>query len=82
VYGPVLKTTQLSALAQNHISLERCRKLFTIVVIGDHDFHLTASNVGNLTTFMAISRHIFTAHAQKRLLMNFRLKFSYHHSIP
>jgi len=26
VYGPVLKTTQLSAHAQNHGSLERCRK--------------------------------------------------------
>ena len=27
VYGPVLKTTQLSAHAQNHASPERCRKL-------------------------------------------------------
>jgi len=26
VYGPVLKTTQLSAHAQNDASLERCRK--------------------------------------------------------
>jgi len=25
VYGPVLNTTQLSAHAQNHVSLERCR---------------------------------------------------------
>jgi len=30
VYGPVLKTTQLSAHAQNHASPERCRKSFTI----------------------------------------------------
>ena len=28
VYGPVLKTTQLSAHAQNHASPERCRKPF------------------------------------------------------
>jgi len=27
-------------------------------------------------------RHIFTAHAQKRLFMNFRLKFWHHNSIP
>jgi len=37
-YGPaVLKTTQLSARAQNHASPERCRKSFTIIVLGDHD---------------------------------------------
>ena len=28
VYGPVLKTTQLPAHAQNHASPERCRKSF------------------------------------------------------
>jgi len=38
MYGPVLKTTQLSAHAQNHVSIERCRKSFTIIVLGDHDF--------------------------------------------
>ena len=27
VYGPVLKTTQLSAHAQNHASPERCQEL-------------------------------------------------------
>ena len=67
VYGPVLKTTQLSAHAQNHASPERCRKPFTMiflvqrcrksfttVVLGDHDFPLTASNFGNLTAFRAI----------------------------
>ena len=31
VYGPVLKTTQLSAHAQNHASPERCRKPFTLI---------------------------------------------------
>jgi len=75
MYGPVLKITQLSAHAQNHVSNERCRKSFTTIVLGDHDFPLIASNVGNLTAFRTIFSHIFTAHAQKRLFMNFQLKF-------
>ena len=75
VYGPVLKTTQLSAHAQNHASLERCRKSFTMIFLGDHDTLLTGSIFGNLTAFRAIFSHIFTAHAQERPLMNFRLKF-------
>jgi len=49
VYGPVLKTTQLSAHAQNHASPERCRKSFTMVFLGDDDIPLTGSNFGNLT---------------------------------
>ena len=61
VYGPVLKTTQLSAHAQNHASPERCRKSFTIIFLGDHDFPLTGSNFGNLTAFGAIFSHIFSA---------------------
>ena len=75
VYGPVLKTTQLSAHAQNHASPERCRKSFTMIFLGDHDMPLTGSNFGNLTAFRAIFSHIFTAHAQERPFMNFRLKF-------
>jgi len=75
VYGSVLKTTQLSAHVQNHASPERCRKSFTIIFLGHHDILLTGSNFGNLTAFRAIFSHIFTAHAQKRPLMNFRLKF-------
>jgi len=75
VYGPVLKTTQLSALAQNHASPERCRKSFTTIFLDDHDIPLTGSNFGNLTAFMAIFSHIFAAHARERLLVNFRLKF-------
>ena len=49
---------------------------------GDHDFPVTGSNFGNLTAFRAIFSHIFTAYAQERPLMNFRLKFWHHHSIP
>ena len=78
VYGPVLKTTQLSAHAQNHASPERCRKSFTMIFLGDHDIPLaplTGSNFGNLTAFRAIFSHIFTARAQERPFMNFRLKF-------
>ena len=72
VHGAVLKTTQLSAHAQNHASPERCRKSFTPIFVGDHDIPLTGSN---FSAFRAIFSHIFTAHAQERPLMNFRLKF-------
>jgi len=37
VSDPVLKTTQ------NHASPERCRKSFTIIFLGNHDFPLTGS---------------------------------------
>jgi len=42
--------------AQNHVSLERCRKLksFTTIVISDRNFLLTASNCGDLTAMRAI----------------------------
>jgi len=63
VYSPVLKTTLLSARAQNHASPERCHKSFTIIFLSDHDFPLTGSNFGNLTAFKAIFSHIFTATA-------------------
>jgi len=33
VYGSVLKTTQLSAHAQNHASPERCRKSFNVIFL-------------------------------------------------
>jgi len=75
VYGPVLKTMQLSARAQNHASPERCRKSFTIIFLGDHDFLLTGLNFGNLRAFMTIFSHIFIAHAQERPFMNFRSTF-------
>jgi len=72
---PCVKDQQLSARAQNHTSPERCRKSFTIIFLGDHDFPLTGSNFGNLTAFRAIFSHIFTAHVQERPFMNFQLKF-------
>jgi len=42
VYGPILQTTQLSAHAENHVSIERCRISFITIVLGDHGFLLTA----------------------------------------
>jgi len=72
LYDPVLKTTQLSAHAQNHARPERCRKFFTLIFLGDHDIPLTGSNFGNLTAFRATFSHIFTTHAHERPLMNFR----------
>jgi len=53
----VLKTTWLSAHAQKHVSLTRCRKYFTTIVLGDRDFPLTASNLAiwqHLGQFLAI----------------------------
>jgi len=70
------------AHAQNHISLARCRKYFTTIVLGDRDFPWIASNFGNLAAIRAIFSYIFTVHAQKRLFMNFQLKLWHHHSIP
>jgi len=75
VYGPVLKNTPFSAHAQNHISIARCGKSFTTIFLSDRDFPLTSSNFGNQTAFGAIFSHIFTTHAQKRLLINIRSKF-------
>jgi len=54
VYGPVLKIMQHSVHAQKHVSVQRCRKSFTTIVLGDPDFPLPASNFGNLTAFRAI----------------------------
>jgi len=75
VYGPVLKTTKLSARAPNHASHESCRKSFTIIFLGDQDIPLTGSNFGNLTAFRPIFSYIFTVHAQEWPFMNFQLKF-------
>jgi len=47
VHGSMLKTTQLSAHAQNHASPECCRKSFTIIFLCDHDIPLTGSNFGS-----------------------------------
>jgi len=38
MYGPVLKIALLSAHAQNYLSIERCHKSFTTIILGNHDF--------------------------------------------
>jgi len=70
MYGPVLKITHLSALAQNHVSIECCRKSCTTIVVGNHYFVWIASNFDNVTAFRATFSHIFTAHTQKQLYMD------------
>ena len=62
MYDPVLKITQLSADAQNHVGIKRCRKAFATIVLGDHDFLLITSNFGYLTAFTAI----FTGNCAQR----------------
>jgi len=79
---PCDKEHMLSAHAQNHVSIERCHKSFTTIFFGFRDFPLTSSNFGNLTACRAIFSHIFTAHVQKRRLVNFGFKFLHRHSIP
>jgi len=48
VYGPVSKSTQLCAHAHYHVSLECCRKSFTTIVLGNHDFPLTTWQFHNI----------------------------------
>jgi len=43
-----------------------------LVVLSDDDFLLSSSNFGNFLTVVTIFSHIYTAHAQKQLFMNFR----------
>jgi len=78
---PCVKDDIVSAHVQNHVSFERCRKSFTTIVLGTHDFLLMASNLRNLTAFRVIFSHIFTAHAQKQFFMNLWWKLWDHHEI-
>jgi len=82
MYGLVVRITQLSAHAENHVSIERCRKPFTTIVLANT---ISRSSLQTLAIWQYLGQflaNIFTAHAQKRLFMNFRLKFWHHHSIP
>jgi len=91
-YGATIKTD--GVIRQNSVwpcvkdhtalcaALNVAVNFFTTIVLGDHDFPLTASNFGNFTVFWAIFSYIFSAHAHKRLFMNIQLKRWHHHSIP
>jgi len=52
-----------------------------MIILRDHDFLLRSSNFANFAAFMEMFSHIFTAHAQKQLFMNFRWKFWHQRSI-
>ena len=56
--------------------------MFIAVVLVDVDLPYWTSNVEHIIAFTAIFSNIFTAHAQKRLLLNLRCKFRHQHSIP
>jgi len=52
------------------------------VVLTDVDLPYWTSKVEHIAAFAAIFSNICTAHAQRRLFMNFRCKFRHRHSIP
>ena len=53
-----------------------------VVVLDDVDLPYWTSKFEHIVAFTAIFTNICTAHAQKRLFMNFRCKFRHHASIP
>jgi len=61
VYGPVLRATEMSAHATNHVSCKYGQKFVTAIA----NFILRASNLEDLAAFMVISSYIFIACAQK-----------------
>jgi len=66
VRGRVLKTMNVSAHAQNHVSLEWDGKSVTTMVLGDHDFLLRVSNVGDLAAFRSIFFVIFSQRMRRK----------------
>jgi len=59
----------------------RCPKCLIAVVLVDVNLPYCTSKVEHIVAFMAIFSNICTAHAQKRLFMNFRCKFTHRRSI-
>ena len=57
-------------------------KFLIAVVLVDVDLPYWTSKVEHLVAFAAIVSNTCTAHAQKRLFLNFRCKFRHHRSIP
>ena len=56
-------------------SVKVALKCLIAVVLFDDDFPYSTSKVEHLVAYTAIFNNICTAHAQKRLFMNFRCKF-------
>jgi len=78
---PVLKNVWDSAHARNHVNGLRCPKCLIAAVLVDVDLPSWTSNVEHTVSFTAIFSNICTAHAQKRLFMNFWCKFRHCRSI-
>jgi len=71
----------VSAHARNHVICLRCPKCLIALVLDDVDLQYWTSKVEHIVAFTAIFSNIFTAHAQKRLFINFRCKFRHRRSI-
>jgi len=81
MHGSVLKNVWVAAHARNHVICWRCPKCLIAVVLVDVDLLYWTSKVEHIVSFTAIFSNICTAHAQKRLFMNFRCKFRHRRSI-
>ena len=75
------KDVWVSAHARNNVICQRCPKCLTAIVLVDVDLQYWASKVEHIVSFTDIFSNICTAHAQKRLFMNFRWKFRHRRSI-
>jgi len=78
---PVLKDVWVSAHARNHVICQRYHKCPIAVVFVDVDLPYWALKVEHIAAFTAIFSNICTAHAQKRLFMNYRCKLWHRRSI-
>jgi len=82
MYGPVLKAVdEFVRMREITRSVKVALKCVIAVVLVNDDFSYWTSKVEHLVAFTAIFSNICTAHAQKRLFMNFRCKFRHHRSI-
>jgi len=82
MHGPVLKNVWVSAHARNHVICLRYPKCPIAVVLAVVDLPYWSSKVQHIAAVTVIFSNICTAHAQKRLFMNFRCKFWHRRSIP
>ena len=77
VHSAVLKAVLVDFVSMRDIT----RSVKVAVVLVDVDLPYGTSKVEHLVAFMAIFSNICTAHAQKRLFINFRCKFRHRRSI-
>jgi len=67
---------------QNHVICSRCPECLTAVVLVDVGISYWTSKIEHIVVFTAIFSNICTAHAQKRLFVNFLCKFRHRRSTP